>query len=280
MDWRATMTQSSQGGGPRSRRALLVAAAGAAGAAAAAMAAPAATLAVDPDSVGKNIENPTTALTSITQGTTDAGAFAAHGKGAGVGLLGSTDGAQNAGVVGLAGDSSSSTYTTQAFQLDAGVYGYASQTSISAGLLGEGPVGVYGYGDVALYADGATVGVFATALPNGTAVHAHAGLGTPPASITNVALMGTVTSKNQAGIYARGRAMFPDRSGRTTFKAGVATKSVPVGNVVSTNYAFAVLNSNRSGIYVRAVVPGTDKITIYLNKAPASSTSVAWFVLG
>ena len=98
--------------------------------------------------------------------------------------------------------------------------------------------------------------------------------------MTNVALLGTVTSKAQAGIYARGRAVFPDRSGRVTFKATEKTKAVSVGSATSSNYAFAVLNANRSGVYVRAVVPASGKITIYLNKAPGSSTSVAWFLLG
>ena len=45
-------------------------------------------------------------------------------------------------------------------------------------------------------------------------------------------------------------------------------------------FAFAVLNSSRSGIYVRAVVPAAGKITIYLNKAVSSSTYVSWLVLG
>ena len=182
--------------------------------------------------------------------------------------------------MGLAGDASDSVYATQAFDLDSGVYGYASQTGLSSGLVGEGPTGVYAFGDVGVWADGATVGVFGNGYPSGTGVHAHAGSGTPPAPVGNTALLGTVTSKNQIGVYARGRAVFPDRSGRVTFKSGDKSKSVSVASATSSNYAFAVLNANRSGVYVRAVVPASGKITIYLNKAPSSSTSVAWFVLG
>ena len=37
--------------------------------------------------------------------------------------------------------------------------------------------------------------------------------------------------------------------------------------MTSSNAAYAVLNTNRSGVYVRAVVPAAGKITIYLNKA-------------
>ena len=42
---------------------------------------------------------------------------------------------------------------------------------------------------------------------------------------------------------------------------------------------FAVLASNRSGRYVRAVVPAAGKFTIYLNTTVTSTTVVTWFVL-
>ena len=68
---------------PRSRRALLAAAAGVAAAAAATVVAPAAALAADPDDVAKSQDNATTAVTSITQSTADTDAFQAHGLGTG-----------------------------------------------------------------------------------------------------------------------------------------------------------------------------------------------------
>ena len=74
--------------------------------------------------------------------------------------------------------------------------------------------------------------------------------------------------------------MFPNRSGRLTFSAGQSSKAVTVSGVTASNYAFAVLNASRAGVYVRAVVPATNKITIYLNKAVTATTSVAWQVLG
>jgi hypothetical protein len=266
---------------PRSRRALLAAAAGAAAAAAATIVVPATALAADPNDVVKDTDNATTAVTSISQGTTDTDAFQANGLGAGSGVIGTTDATTNAGVVGLAGDATGSVYVGQPFDIDAGVYGFAAQTGLSAGVFADGPTGVYGFGDYGVYADGQTVGVFASAQPSGTAVHAHAGstLNVPP-PLSNVALLGTVVSKSQAGIYARGRAVFPDRSGKTTIAKGKSSKAVSVGNMTAGNYAFAVLNTNRSGVYVRAVVPASGKITIYLNKAAPASTSVAWFVLG
>lgn len=275
------MSEPSQGAMPRSRRALLVAAAGAAAAAAATVVVPASALAADPNDVVMGQDNATVALTSITQGTTDADAFQANGNGAGVGLIGTTDSTTQAGVIGLAGDITDSAYTTSAtYPLDSGVYGFAAQSGASSGVFGEGPTGVYGWGDYGVYADGGSVGVFASAYPSGTAVHAHAGTGVPPASVPNTALMGSVTSNNQAGVLAYGRVMFPTRSGRVTFKAGQSSKAVTVSGMTSANFAYAVLNTSRPGVYVRAVVPASGKITIYLSKAPSSSTSVAWLVLG
>jgi hypothetical protein len=263
----------------RSRRQMLAAAAGAAAGAAVAMAAPSAALAADPNDVVKDVDNATAALTSISQGTVDTGAFQANGNGTGFGLLATTDGTLTAGVIGLAGDAADSTYTAAA-DLDAGVYGFANQTAISSGLFGEGPTGAYLYGDWAVYADGGTVGVFASAYPSGAAVHAHAGNGAPPAPTTNVALYATVTTSTQAGIYAKGRVIFPNRSGRIGFTAGQSAKSVTVTGMTSTNYAFATVQKSVSGLYVRAVVPASGKITIYLSKAVTSTTYVAWLVLG
>ena len=152
------MTEPAPTTATQSRRALLLAAAGAAGAVAATMAVPAATLAADPNDVVKDTDNATTALTSITQGTTDTSAFQATAT-VRRRRRRDDDGTVNAGVVGLAGDASGSVYATQPFDIDSGVYGYANQTGLSSGLVGEGPTGVYAFGDVALWADGATVGV-------------------------------------------------------------------------------------------------------------------------
>jgi len=95
-----------------------------------------------------------------------------------------------------------------------------------------------------------------------------------------VALYATVTTSTQAGIYAKGRVIFPNRSGRVSFSAGQSSKSVTVTGMTSSNYAFATVQKSVSGLYVRAVVPASGKITIYLSKAVTSATYVAWLVLG
>ena len=76
----------------------------------------------------------------------------------------------------------------------------------------------------------------------------------------------------------RGKALF-SRSGRTTIAAGQSTKKINLTGVTWSSLVFAVLRSNRSGRYVRAVVPTTGSFTIYLNTSVTSSTYVVWFVV-
>lgn len=275
------MTDSTLAPETRSRRALLGAAAGAAAAVAATAMAPAAALAADPNDVVLNQDNASTALTSITQGTADTAAFKAKGKGNGEGVVGTTDATLLAGVVGYAGDPADSIYVQQSFDLNAGVYGYAAQNDASSGVMAEGPTALYAFGDWGVWADGYGVGVFASAYNNGTGVHAHTGTVPAPAAVSNVALRGTVSNAaSQVGLQAYGRVQFPNRSGRVTFATGAASKAITVNGVSASNIAIAVLNANKTGVYVRAVVPATNKITIYLSKAAPSGTIVAWMVLG
>lgn len=81
-------------------------------------------------------------------------------------------------------------------------------------------------------------------------------------------------------LQVAGRAKF-STSGRLTFGAGQSSifkTGVPVGGL---SLVLAVLQTNRPGIYVRAVVPypSTDSFRIYLNAAVPGTTHVAWFVL-
>jgi hypothetical protein len=269
-----------EGGATRTRRALLAGAAGAAAAAAATAIAPAAALAHDVDDVQKGVDNATATVTSITQGTADTNAFEANGNASGVGVVGTTDAIDTAGVVGLAGDPSGSVYVSRDFPIEAGVYGFCAADDASSGLMGEGPNGVFGFGDWGVYSSGYNVGVYANAYNNGTAIHGHVGSSDAPALASNIALRGTVTNQTQAGIQAYGKVQFPNRSGRVAVPTGKSSVAKAITGVTSTNYAFAVLNANKAGVYVRAVVPAAGKITIYLNKAAPSGTSVAYVVLG
>lgn len=284
----------------RTRRAVLASAVGGAAALAASqLARPVPALAVDPDDVAKNTDNPTTALTSITQATTDIGGFKATAAGvgtglegastAGTGVLGTTGQVELAGVVGTAGDIAGSDFEG-GYELNTGVYGFAAFDEISSGLYGEsgtgwgvygyGPIGVGGYGSAGGYFEGDYVGVIGFGYDGGAGAHVHAGGGTVPTPPSNTALFASVGSTSQIGLEARGRIRFPNRSGRATIGTGKSSVTVTVSGVTSSNFAIATLSSNRSGRYVRAVVCSTGKITIYLNTTVTSSSYVSWLVLG
>jgi hypothetical protein len=142
-----------------------------------------------------------------------------------------------------------------------GVYGFSTSgagvagSSLSRiGVQGDSAsdVGVYG----ASYESG--VGVFGWS-QDGTGVRAQAG--------------GTA-------LRVDGKATF-SRSGRLTLQAGQS--SVAKTNVTLSRYSMvlALLQTNRAGIYVRAVVPSpsTSSFRVYLNAAVPGTTNVAWFVL-
>ena len=61
--------------------------------------------------------------------------------------------------------------------------------------------------------------------------------------------------------------------------AGQSNRLVYLAGVTTSSKVFAVLHSNRSGRYVRAVIPATGRFRIYLNSTVSSTTSVAWFVV-
>lgn len=294
----------------QSRRSIIAAALGGLGGLiAAAVARPLPVQAVDPNDVALNTANPSTALTSVTQGTADTGAFAGIGNGSGFGLSGTSSAGEGvagesttgpgvagesdsgagvaghavttdrAGVVGTAGDLTDSSLAAD-LDLDSGVYGYADQTFVSSGVWGEsidgvGTVGTGALGALALGFDGTYSEAF-----GGTAVHAHAGGGTPPTPPVNVALFGSVGSTGQIGLEARGRVRFPNRSGRATIGSGKSSVTVNVAGVSPLNIVIAVLNSGGGGRFVRTAIPYTGKIVIYLNAAATTTTSVGWLVLG
>jgi hypothetical protein len=253
--------------------------------------------------VNVDVDNPSTALTSITQGTTDADGFKATANGAGTGLDGESttgvavlgrNGATNKpAVAGLQGDLTGSDWQAGA-DLPFGVYGFSDQSGVGAGVIGQSleGIGVGGFavtlpgtglmaiGGLGAFIEGAD-GAFIVSDSNRTGLHVRTGSGssapTPP---VNTALYASVASNTQVGIEAHGRVRFPSRSGRATIASGQSSVSVNVSGMTSSNFAIAVLNSNRSGRWVRAVACGTGKITIYLNTTVTSSTYVAWLVLG
>ena len=288
---------------PRSRRALLAgAAAGAAVLAAARFVGPDDARAADPDDLVLNQDNPITAPTGVTQGTTGEDAFVVSSpggrgvvatSGAGAALTGSTNDTATAAVIGLSGDPAGSAYVDPSSQvLDSALYGYANSTDTSSGVWGEsgdvGLVGVFGsgfygvegYGVAGAEFKGTAIGVIARS-DAGTAVAAHFGPGTRPTRPSEgTALFASVDSVSQVGLEARGRVKFPHRSGRKYIAAGGTRVTFSVAGVTSGNFAIATLAQYRSGRQVAAVVCATGKITIYLNGKVSTKTAVNWLVLG
>lgn len=103
-------------------------------------------------------------------------------------------------------------------------------------------------------------------------------------------------SDNGQALRVEGRAVFR-RSGTATISYPKKSVTVTIAGPALTgpvtgppatpgSLVLAVLQTNLSGVYVRAAVPsfGTNQVTIHLNKAPGSSDSpktvtVGWFVV-
>ena len=262
-----TVVMSTDPVAPRTRRALLAAAAGAGAALAATAAAPAALLAADPNDVVKGQDNSAGATTSLTTGAADATAFAgnATGDGHGYGLQGTS--AAGAGVFA---------WSTSAPEWDppftpsnintTGVYGWAPEgdlvdtfgtgvwgDSFNIGVLGTGSTGVYGTGGWGVYGR-------ANALPDSVGVY------------------GSAPSTSQYALIADGKVRF-SRSGRKPVSSGKSSVVVSLGGVKSSSLVFAVLATSESGRWVRAVVPASGKFTVYFNTSLSSSAAISWFVL-
>lgn len=235
---------------PRSRRALLTAAAGAAGALAASAVLPLTAAAHDPDDVQKGVDNPTTATTTITN------------SGTSIGFQGSSTG--TAGVLGWSVEAPSPDWydpaTSTAYT---GVFGSAPAdpvTQFATGVWGDSPdIGVFGSGSAGVYGYGG-IGVI------GESASTSAGVLALAQSATDVAL------------EVQGKVKF-SRSGRATIPTGKSNIKVTLAGVNSGCRVFAVLHSNRTGRWVQSVVPVTGSFTIYLNTTVTSATYVAWFVL-
>ena len=152
---------------PRSRRALLAAAAGTAAALAASAAIPLSATAADPDDVVAGVDNATTTTTSLTDSAADSTALAgnATGSGFGYGVLGTSAGA--GGVVGWSVEAPDSTWFDPETTQYTGVFGYApvypDESFFAVGVWGDSPdVGVYGSGGWGVWGDGG-IGVLGNA---------------------------------------------------------------------------------------------------------------------
>ncbi|HET9614372.1 MAG TPA: hypothetical protein VFP22_06145 [Candidatus Limnocylindrales bacterium] len=277
---------------PRSRRSILLGALGGAGALVAhalGAAPPAAAANGDPVTLGLGsvaTDNVATASTIVNSAAASP-VLAAKSTGAVTGVKATTAG--GTGVWGQSGaNPPGGTDTTKT-----GVYGFADQehpadigvwgdSIIGTGLVGTGGWGVAGSG---------TVGVVGIGLPpDGTGVHGYAGTGDPNVPAANTAIHGhagpgattgiyaSASSATQTALYVSGK-FKTSRSGRATIGATATAVKVTVTGATSASWAIATLQTSVSGCYVRAAVPSTNALTIYLSKAPGKTVAVGYLVM-
>lgn len=249
---------------PRSRRAILTAAAASAAAVAASAILPRVASAHDPDDVALNLPNATTATTSITNATADNDALSGNAAGFGFGLLGTS--AAGGGIVGWSVRAPDVSLFPPSALAVTGIFGSAPAgdgvTTVGTGVWGDSPdIGLYGSGSTGVYGYGG-IGVEgdANAVPGSVGVRAWA------------------PSTAQLALKVTGKVQF-SRSGRQAMSTGKSSVVKTLAGVTSTSKVFAVLATSESGRYVRAVVPAAGKFTIYLNTTLTSSAVVSWFVL-
>jgi hypothetical protein len=251
---------------PRSRRALLAAAAGAAGALAAHAAMPLAAAAADPDDVVKGTDNPTTTPTSITFSGIDGSAFAGRSTGTGTnyGTVGTST--TGAGVVGWSISPPDPSWFQREYTAFTGVFGSAPSNPgvgvLATGVWGDSPdIGVYGSGGYGVYGRG-FYGV----------------LGDANSNANSVGVWAWAPTTAQVALQVTGKVKL-SRSGRQSMSSGTRTRAVTLAGVTSTSKVFAVLATGEPGRWVRSVIPAAGKFTIYLNTTLTSSAVVSWFVL-
>lgn len=241
---------------PRSRRMFLAAAAGAATATAA--------VALDPRSVVRagvdgdvvlGALNTTTTTTSLRITANDLDVLRVRGISENAAIVGANDDVGS----GVRGEATTGSGVLGVAPNGNGVEG---STTMGTGVLGVSEQGTGVMGHITLSGDGVHGHSFATA---GVGVRASAEAGT--------------------ALVVDGKASF-SRSGRATIAAGADHVDVdlkPKGGLAGTPMCFANLQVRRAGVHVEAVrpnVPSFGKLRIYLNRPVASSTTVAWIVLG
>jgi hypothetical protein len=215
------------------------------------------------------------------------------------------------GVIGSAGAPSTAVNTDET-----GVYGIADVTGNSTGVWGDssqgtgvygsGFTGVAGTGDWGVYAEGVSaslvaynesnvavygaafnfseapaageIGVLGAGPHTGVGVYGFAGDGAVPAPPSGVGVYARALSTSEIALYVSGKARFT-RSARVSISSTATSKKITMAGVTSSSYVVATMQTNVSGLYVRAVVCTTGSFTIYLSKAPGKTVYVGYLVI-
>jgi hypothetical protein len=255
---------------PRSRRAVLAAAAGGFVALiAGAIGRPAPIRATNGDPLlagGSFAETLTTTVTNTSGG--DGFQGRSGGTGAAAGVVGSST--TGAGVIGasISGDNGSTG------RQKIGVRGIAIHDGTSIGVSGETLAGVGIFG-------GSGSSIPSTATPANTGVYGYANQGTSSIGVSGYSPGGTGVAAGSAtgtALAVTGKAHF-SRSGKGTILSGKSSLTVSVTGTTTSSKVFALLAANTAGRYVQAVVSASGAFTIYLNTTVVANTPVNWFVL-
>jgi hypothetical protein len=179
------------------------------------------------------------------------------------------------GVIGTAGDTSGLAANTD----EIGVLGYCDVSSHSTGVLGVSTAGVgsFGIGAIGVIGFG-TWGVLGDVDTASIGVYGNTGAAAAPAVTGGIGVLARAQATTQVALKVLGKTQF-SRSARTYVSAGTSSKKVTMTGVTTSSYVIATLQTNRAGVYVQAVVPGTGYFTIYLNKAVSGTTYVGYLVI-
>ena len=152
---------------------------------------------------------------------------------------------------------------------ETGVHGAASLSTSSNGVFGfsGAGAGVWGDTDSGLGVIGSATG---DDLGNGVGVY-----GAGPIGVYAYA------PDNGYALVADGPSFF-SQSGVVTIASGSSVVVAVGGGLRADSMVLAMLQTNRTGVWVRAVAPNsaTGQATIYLNTSVGASTKIAWFVVG
>lgn len=212
-------------------------------------------------------------------GGTSVGVLGTGGPDNGIGVLG-IGAASGAGVVGK-GDLNGTGVEGTGQGTGSGVMGTAFGTGHGVAGIG-GPFGVNGNGSIA--------GVRGIG-PDGVQGQSGTGNGVRGQSTTGSGVRGTAAATAGVGVVAEnllggtalkavGTAKF-SRSGILTVSAGSSKVTKTGITLTAASLVLATLQQHVSGVYVQAAVPHVSQssFTIYLSKAVAATTKVAWFVV-
>jgi hypothetical protein len=152
----------------------------------------------------------------------------------------------------------------------AGVFGFNSGRGSGVEGLSSGANGVYGQSNSRLA--GGVYGENLTGAGYGVAGRVAGG--------TGVAVLADDADGSGVALRTNGKLQFLNRSGVATVAPGHTSKTVRMLGVTANSMVVATVQQT-GGFAVQAAVPAAGSVTVYLNKAPARSTTVrvAYLVL-